>query len=163
MHVIDQARIGLEWLRIMEAASAEIANPFKRWWFRLGLHRASASPSISSNTRRLSMLASDYQRAALTTSGGASLSPEMRLAVAALGLTGEAGEVADLLKKHLGHGHDLDRVQVQKEIGDVCWYIAELCNCLSLRLDVVLANNLAKLQRRYPQGFSTSASINREE
>jgi hypothetical protein len=39
MSVIEQARIGLEWLRVMEAASAEIANPFKRWWFRLGLRQ----------------------------------------------------------------------------------------------------------------------------
>jgi NTP pyrophosphatase (non-canonical NTP hydrolase) len=110
------------------------------------------------------MLASDYQRAALTTSGGPALvTPALRLAVAALGLTGESGEVADLLKKHLGHGHDLDLVAVQKEIGDVCWYIAELCNCLGLNLDVVLANNLVKLQRRYPQGFTSSASINRQE
>jgi NTP pyrophosphatase (non-canonical NTP hydrolase) len=84
------------------------------------------------------------------------------LAVTALGLTGEAGEVADLLKKHLGHGHPLDREKLLKEVGDVCWYIAALCTVLDADLSEVAAANIEKLRRRYPEGFSTERSLHRE-
>ena len=76
----------------------------------------------------------------------------------ALGLAGEAGEVVDMVKKHLYHGHALDRQQVAEELGDLLWYVAGLCDVLSLNLDTVMAANLSKLRRRYPDGFSREAS-----
>lgn len=85
------------------------------------------------------------------------------LAILALGLVGEAGEFADLVKKHLGHGHCLDFSKANKELGDVLWYIARLAAYFSWDLEYVAAENLAKLLKRYPDGFSTTASINREE
>ena len=81
----------------------------------------------------------------------------------ALGLTGEAGEVADLIKKFTFHGHDLDRDELVKELGDVCWYVALLCNAINVPLEEVMCNNIDKLKRRYPGGFSETASINRTE
>lgn len=51
--------------------------------------------------------------------------PELRR-VWALGLVGEAGEVADLVKKFIGHDHPLDRSKMVKELGDVCWYVTAL-------------------------------------
>lgn len=81
----------------------------------------------------------------------------------ALGLTGEAGEVSDLVKKYLFHGHDLEREEMIKELGDVCWYISLLCHAINVSLDEVMLSNIIKLKRRYPEGFSSEASINRKE
>jgi len=79
----------------------------------------------------------------------------------ALGITGEAGEVADMIKKHVFHGHDLDTDALVKEIGDVCWYVALLCTAIGVDLASVMEKNIKKLKTRYPEGFSEEASINR--
>ncbi len=84
------------------------------------------------------------------------------LAVMALGLAGESGEVIELVKKYVGHGHDLDRLKVQKELGDVLWYVSAIATLLGIDLDTVADVNIAKLKARYPQGFSAEASKNRE-
>ncbi len=79
----------------------------------------------------------------------------------ALGITGEAGEVADMIKKHVFHGHDLDIDSLVKEIGDVCWYVALLCTAIGVDMASVMEKNIEKLKTRYPEGFSEEASINR--
>lgn len=79
----------------------------------------------------------------------------------ALGLCGEAGEVADLIKKELYHGHPADVAKIKSELGDVLWYVAALCRCYGLTLTDVAEQNIAKLEARYPAGFSTAASIAR--
>lgn len=102
-----------------------------------------------------------YQREAART-GGRDLLPENRdkgLSCAGLGLAGESGEVADLLKKHLHHGVSLDVEKLRKELGDVLWYVAHACNVMGWRLDEIAALNVAKLRTRYPHGFSTADSI----
>lgn len=74
-----------------------------------------------------------------------------RLANWSLGLAGEAGEAADYLKKHLYHGHELDRDKLAKELGDVLWYlnaIAVECG-LNLETEIAMAN-VHKLADRYP-------------
>lgn len=81
----------------------------------------------------------------------------------ALGLSGESGEVADMIKKYIFHGHDLDRDELIKELGDVCWYVALLCEAIDVDLDDVMIRNIEKLKKRYPEGFSSEASINRKE
>lgn len=80
-----------------------------------------------------------------------------------MGLNGEAGECIDLVKKYIFHHHPLDVVEFEKELGDVMWYVAMCCNALNISLDDVMKMNIDKLKKRYPDGFSTSASINREE
>ena len=85
------------------------------------------------------------------------------LAMPALGLTGEAGEVSDLIKKHLFHGHELDREKVCDELGDVLWYISAMCTSLGVELEYVADKNIKKLKRRYPDGFSEDRSKNRED
>jgi len=84
-----------------------------------------------------------------------------RLAVAALGLVGEAAEVSERIKKHLGHGHDLDALAVLEELGDVLWYVAEMTTIVGAEMGVVAGMNLAKLRKRYPDGFSEEASRER--
>lgn len=81
----------------------------------------------------------------------------------ALGLCGEAGEVADLIKKHKFQGHKLDNEKLLSELGDVMWYIALLCTTTGIKLEDVMENNIKKLRRRYPSGFSSDRSINRDE
>ena len=98
-----------------------------------------------------------YQALAQRTAG------EITPAIAALGLAGESGEVADLLKKHLGHGHPLDVDKLRAELGDVLWYIAALCTLYNITLDSVAATNIDKLRKRYPDGFSHEASRTRSK
>lgn len=86
-----------------------------------------------------------------------------RLNMCALGLAGESGEVADLIKKHLFHGHPLDPSKVTIEAGDVLWYIATIATANNVKLSDMAKANVAKLMRRYPDGFSSEASINRTE
>jgi NTP pyrophosphatase (non-canonical NTP hydrolase) len=87
--------------------------------------------------------------------------PILQLAVLGLGVAGEAGEVADYLKKVIGHGHELDVDVLAKELGDVLWYVARIADEVDLLLSDVATRNLQKLAARYPNGFSTQASINR--
>lgn len=86
-----------------------------------------------------------------------------RLTNFALGLAGEAGETVDYLKKVLFHGHPLDRSTLEKELGDVLWYVATLATSVGLSLDAVASANIAKLKARYPDGFSPEASMARKE
>lgn len=71
----------------------------------------------------------------------------------ALGLCGETGEVADIIKKHVFHGKPLDREHLIEELGDVRWYMELLCMALNTTLEEVEAKNTEKLQKRYPNGF----------
>lgn len=86
-----------------------------------------------------------------------------RLTNGALGLGGEAGEVVELVKKHRYHGHALDADGVKKELGDVLWYIAEVCSAVGLSMGDVAQHNIDKLRARYPEGFSENRSRDREE
>lgn len=81
----------------------------------------------------------------------------------ALGLCGESGEVADMVKKCLYQGHTLDIPKVVKELGDVAWYLAVASYAIGYDLEKVLAMNVEKLRKRYPDGFSADRSIHREE
>lgn len=85
------------------------------------------------------------------------------LIMGALGLTGEAGEVSDAIKKHVFHGHELSVDHLVKELGDVLWYVAFLCKTLNVSMEEVMNRNVAKLKERYPEGFSEEASRNRRE
>ena len=80
-----------------------------------------------------------------------------------LGLAGEAGECADLVKKALFQGHQLDRDHLIDEASDVAWYLAELATGLGVSLSEILNHNIEKLKRRYPDGFDPERSIHREE
>ena len=103
-----------------------------------------------------------YQRAAIATAPIFETRPDA-LAILGLGIAGEAGEVADYIKKVLGHGHIFNREKLAKEIGDCLWYCAVLANQIGYSLNEVAQMNADKLQARYPNGFESSRSINRVE
>jgi len=96
-------------------------------------------------------------------SAGAGGDGEQRLVVSALGLTGEAGEFANLVKKMTAHGHPLDPESLKDELGDVLWYLAEAATAVGLNLEDIASHNVNKLIKRYPEGFSEEDSINRLE
>ncbi len=108
---------------------------------------------------------SEYSRLAIRTASSPTLATEnAQLICAALGLTGEAGEVADHIKKFIYHGHDLDRGKLIKEAGDVLWYVNLLASALGISLEEVAAQNISKLEKRYPGGeFTAERSRNRAE
>jgi NTP pyrophosphatase (non-canonical NTP hydrolase) len=84
----------------------------------------------------------------------------------AMGIAGESGEVIDLLKKVIHHGHPLTAEiedKLHEELGDVMHYVAGLCTLLEFNLEDVCNENIKKLKRRYPLGFSTERSVNRDE
>ncbi len=88
---------------------------------------------------------------------------QQQLANAALGLTGEAGETAELIKKHLFHDTPLDRDAMIKELGDCLWYIAAFATVLDIPMADIAERNIEKLRRRYPEGFDPERSRNRTE
>jgi len=106
------------------------------------------------------MDANEYQHKAMRTAP--QIAAIERLTNAALGLAGEAGEFADAVKKARYQGHDLDAAALSNELGDCLWYAALACEALGLHLGDVLQGNVAKLERRYPDGFSTERSRNRD-
>jgi NTP pyrophosphatase (non-canonical NTP hydrolase) len=108
------------------------------------------------------MEATTYQALAMRT---ASRHPDplQRLINGALGLCGEAGEVADLVKKAQFQGHPLETHKVAEELGDVLWYAALVCDALGMTMSEVMEANIDKLRRRYPDGFSREESVNRDD
>ena len=105
----------------------------------------------------------EYQSKSQETAG--KFSEEERnfwILISALGLAGEAGEVADYMKKVYGHGHEFDPVKLKKELGDVLWYIADVSSKYGFSLDEIAALNIQKLAKRYPDGFESQKSINRK-
>lgn len=108
------------------------------------------------------MTANEYQAEALRTV------PEMltadRLLInGVMGLCGETGECADMIKKYLFQGHDLDSEHFAKELGDVAWYLAVAAYAIGYDLETVLQTNIDKLRARYPDGFDAERSRHRQE
>ena len=115
----------------------------------------------------------DYQEKALRTWNTIE-EQEYRLSNVALGLAGEAGEVADAIKKAVYHGHGFSQgyitagnpkaipvKEVIKELGDILYYVSVGAHELGYTLQEIAEININKLAKRYPEGFSVEASINR--
>ena len=81
---------------------------------------------------------------------------------ACLGLSGEVGEFNDMIKKWIFHEKELDINHLEKECGDILWYIALMCNSFEWNLDEIMQMNIDKLKARYPEGFDTVRANNRE-
>ena len=89
------------------------------------------------------------------------------LLTAALGLTAEAGEFTEVVKKILLQGKPYNEENVfhmKRELGDICWYIAQACMALDTTFDEIIEMNVEKLKARYPGGeFDVHKSENRKE
>ena len=90
-----------------------------------------------------------------------------QLLTAALGLTAESGEFTEIVKKNIlqGKPYNEDNVfHMKRELGDICWYIAQACMALDTSFDEIIEMNVDKLKARYPGGeFDVSKSENRAE
>lgn len=82
---------------------------------------------------------------------------------ACLGLSGEVGELNDMIKKWIFHMSEIDREHLKKETGDICWYIALFCHSMNFSLEEIMEKNIEKLRKRYPEGFDTAKSNNRHK
>ena len=80
-----------------------------------------------------------------------------------MGLAGECGEVVDLLKKYVYHKHPLSVGEMEKELGDVMWYVSALASTFNLDLGNICQKNVEQLKRRYPEKFDAELSRNRNE
>lgn len=82
---------------------------------------------------------------------------------ASLGLSGEVGELNDYIKKAIFHKHPLDLVAVKKEISDIMWYTALMCESFGFDMGEIAQMNIEKLKARYPDGFDCEKSLHRKE
>lgn len=171
---IDYTSIGRHDLEVEHAAMlANLTTTQERCTELLLENRDLKRRSREDTERRLAL--DEYQALALRTSSSPNAVLEVptgpyellqireRLLQSALGVAGEAGEVADYIKKVAFHGHTLDHAKLMKELGDVLWYIAEMSSAIGARMSDVGQVNVDKLRERYPDGFITTASINRVE
>lgn len=79
--------------------------------------------------------------------------PEKEIMTWGLGVSGEAGDIAGCIKKTFSHGND-QKAGIKENLGDTLWYIAMICNFFDWNLEDVLNENMEKLKKRYPQGFT---------
>ena len=96
---------------------------------------------------------------------GFGVSPE-RVLTAAIGISAEGGEFAEIVKKCIFQGKPMDddaQFHMKRELGDIMWYIAQACIALGISLEDVLDTNIKKLEARYPDGFAEFRSENRKE
>ena len=104
----------------------------------------------------------EYQKLAQRTSSK-KISTIDKVLNGVMGLNGEAGECIDIFKKYFFQGHELDKEKLIDELGDVLWYIAETCTGIGITMEEVAVRNIEKLRKRYPHGFETERSINRNK
>jgi len=74
-----------------------------------------------------------------------------------LGIAGEAGDVAGCIKKTVSHGNN-QKEGIKENIGDTLWYLAMICNFYGWNLDDILKENINKLKKRYPKGFTEKSA-----
>ena len=93
--------------------------------------------------------------------------PTERLLTAAVGMSAEAGEFTEIVKKMVFQGkpvNDENLFHLKRELGDIMWYVAQACMALDISIDDVIKMNFEKLSARYPEGaFSIERSENRKE
>lgn len=73
-------------------------------------------------------------------------------------LAGEVGEIWDALKKHLFYGKEIDRTNLVEELGDLEWYLEGLRQTAGITREETLDGNIAKLSKRYADGYSNAAA-----
>lgn len=110
------------------------------------------------------MTFSEFQAGVLRTASDVTMATkENMLLNGIMGASGESGELVDLMKKELFHGHPHDREHYIKECGDVLYYLGLIAEALDTTLEDIAIKNNQKLKARYPDGFSVERSMHRRE
>jgi len=81
----------------------------------------------------------------------------------AVGVSGEAGELLDAIKKHCVYQKQINMDNVIEEAGDILFYLTGLLNDLNISLEDCIKANIVKLSKRYPNGYSNAAAIARAD
>lgn len=106
----------------------------------------------------------EYQKGVMRTASDITVATkENMLMNGIMGAAGESGELTDLLKKQIFHGHPFDREHYIKECGDVLYYLALIAESLDTTLEEIAIVNNKKLWERYPDGFSVDKSLHRKD
>jgi len=79
--------------------------------------------------------------------------PKEEILTWGLGIAGEAGDIASCIKKTFAHDND-QRAGIRENIGDTLWYAATICNFFGWNMQEVLEENVEKLKKRFPNGFT---------
>ena len=133
--------------------------------------------------RRTKMTGNEYQNLAMRTNDGLGIERIMNMADnleqgvednvpdtgidlggiinGLFGLSGEVGELTDMVKKWIFHESNFDEEHAKKELGDVMWYVAMICESFGWSLDEIMQMNIDKLKKRYPDGFDTERANSR--
>lgn len=122
------------------------------------------------------MTGSEYQALAMRTNDGQSSYRLERavserdayydmgwIVMATMGLSGEVGELNDMIKKWIFHKTDMDITHAKKELGDIMWYIACMAESFGWSLDEIMQLNIDKLKARYPDGFDIERANHRSK
>ena len=83
-----------------------------------------------------------------------------------IGLCGEAGELAEMIKHRIFHRHENGEIDIEnlmEELGDLLWYVAAICTETGVSLEKVMEFNITKLKKRYPNGYNIEDSIKRAD
>lgn len=107
------------------------------------------------------MMFSVYQHLAVRSAKQLPFPDELQHAL--MGIMSEAGELADPIKKHIIYNAHLDLDNIKEEIGDLLWYVALLCRATGISMSEAAADNITKLQRRYPDQYSDEAATKRAD
>jgi NTP pyrophosphatase (non-canonical NTP hydrolase) len=107
------------------------------------------------------MTMNEYQALAARTINN-SMNRAQQEAHALHGLAAEVGEIHSLYQK-IYQGHAIEEAHIQKELGDLQWFVAELATAYGWHLEDVAAMNIDKLRARYPEGFDVQRSLHRAE
>jgi NTP pyrophosphatase (non-canonical NTP hydrolase) len=86
-----------------------------------------------------------------------------RLLHAQLGITTEAGELADAIKKHVIYNQSLDEGNILEECGDLLWYISIALSSCGFTMEQCMTENIAKLKKRYPEKFTEQLAKERRD
>ena len=101
----------------------------------------------------------DYQKLAMKT---AIFPTDMGVYYATLGLAGEAGEIANKVKKFIRDGHSVEKEkELISELGDVLWYVAAVADVIGVSLEDVAKDNMYKLAERQRNGTLQGSGDNR--
>lgn len=103
----------------------------------------------------------EYQKLAARTQNP-NLTPREQREHALCGLCAEVGEIHSIHQKAY-QGHPISIPNLRKEIGDVLWFVCELCDVYNFDMGMIAEENIIKLQRRYPMGFEADKSLHRAE
>ena len=145
--------------RLIDATKlrAEFENTFPELWHYTGIWAMiDNAPTVD-----VGLTAEEYQRLAARTINTENSLTEMEFH-ALFGMCSEIGELQGIYQK-IYQGHRPSKEHMQKELGDLLWFIAEYCTARGWELEDIMQKNIEKLKARYPEGFESERSLHRKE